>query len=111
MMLDLTEEEAAALDQLEPRPAQPAASPAVERQIRETWLDDAQPSMMELVAAPPPPVGKSIPSEAVKNGGRRGHWLDYARVALAGFASIAASFAAGFKMYLVSRLRSRPHDD
>jgi hypothetical protein len=82
---------------------------AIERPIPETWLDDAQPSMMELVAAPPPPVGKSIPSEAVKNGGRRRHWLDYAGVA--GFASIAASFAAGFKINLISRLRSRPRDD
>ena len=66
----------------DPRQAQTGAGPralaaaeglcaAIEGPIPETWLDDAQPSMMELVAAPPPPVGKGIPSEAVKNGGRR----------------------------------------
>jgi hypothetical protein len=32
---------------------------AIERPIPETWLDDAQPSMMELVAAPPPPLGRA----------------------------------------------------
>jgi hypothetical protein len=32
---------------------------AIERPISETWLDDAQPSMTELVAAPPPPLGRA----------------------------------------------------
>jgi hypothetical protein len=78
---------------------------AVERQIQAARLGDAPAVHDGICCRTAAPVGKSIPSEAVKNGGRRRHWLDYAGVALAGFASIAASFAAKFKINLISRLR------
>jgi hypothetical protein len=101
------------LAKLRPEPVRQAPAPtegvraAIERPIPETWLDDAQPSMTEFVAAPPPPLGRAYHQKPSRMVADAATWLDYAGVALAGFASIAASFAAGFKINLISRLRSR----
>jgi hypothetical protein len=90
-----------------PLPPPKGVCAAIQRQIPASAEIRAQPSMTELVAAPPPPLGRAYHQKPSRNAGRRRHWLDYAGVALAGFASIAASFAAGFKINLISRLRSR----
>jgi hypothetical protein len=61
--------------------------------------------MTELVAAPPPRWEEhTIRSRQECRQTPPLAW--YAGVALAGFASIAASFAAGFEINLISRLRS-----